>query len=106
MFQGRFQSETWTGQCGLFTDWDYLLRECITVLLHEKKIQLGMLNPYAEIFIPQSQKNNQSNGNKGKCEDEVVDRKKIYENISNCRLRRGRLLQKLICIKNNQMIRI
>jgi len=80
LFDGRFPSEAWTGQRGLFTDWDYLLRECITVLLHEKKIQLGMLNPYAEIFIPQSQKNNQSNGNKGKREDEVVDRKKMYEN--------------------------
>ena len=39
-----------------------------------------MLNPYAEIFIPQSQKNNQSNGNNEKREDEVLDRKKIYEN--------------------------
>jgi len=80
LLDGRFPSETWTGQRGLFTDWDYLLRECITVLLHEKKIQLGMLNPYAEIYIPQSQRNNQSNGNKGKREEEVDDQKKIHEN--------------------------
>jgi len=61
LFEGRFPSETWTGQRGLFTDWDYLFREMITVLLHEKKIQLGMLNPFAEVFVPTSKNNNGQN---------------------------------------------
>ena len=52
LFHGRYPSEAWTRQPGLFTDWDYLFKEMVTVLLYEKKIQLGMLNPFAEVFIP------------------------------------------------------
>ena len=66
LFEGRFPSETWTGQCGLFTDLDYLFCEMVTVLLHEKKIQLGILNPFAEVFVPTLNKNN---GNSDKSEN-------------------------------------
>ena len=52
LLDGNFPSEAWTGQRGLHTDWDNLFQELITVILYEKKQQLGMLNPYAAVYTP------------------------------------------------------
>jgi len=52
LLDGNFPSVAWTEQHGLYTEWDWLLRELISIVLFEKKQQLGMLNPYAEAHIP------------------------------------------------------
>jgi len=81
LFEGRFPSETWTGQRGLFTDWDYLFREMITVLLHEKKMQLGMLNPFAEVFVPTLSTNNGNNITNNNKEGDFKNTKETLTNV-------------------------
>ena len=81
LFDGRFPSETWTGQRGLFTDWDYLFREMVTVLLHEKKMQLGMLNPFAEVFVPTLSTNNGNNITNDNKEGEIKNTKETSTNV-------------------------
>ena len=37
---------------GLYTEQDHLFYRLVTVLVYEKEKQLGMLNPFVEVFIP------------------------------------------------------
>ena len=83
LFEGQFLFEVQTGQHSLFTDQDYLFQELIMVILHEKKMQLGMLNPFAEVFIP---KNKQNNGNDIKSENRIHIQNNILRNNKNIQL--------------------
>jgi len=65
---GHLTSQAWSTQPGLHTDWDHLFREMITVLLYEKKIHLGILNPFAEVYIPQSERINGTQNGANICE--------------------------------------
>ena len=69
--------QAWTRQHGLYTDWDHLFRELITVLIYEKKMHLGMLNPFAEVYIPKKDQNNGKGPHKA--ENESNKTQKIQE---------------------------
>ena len=45
-----YQAMPWSK--GLYTEQDHLFYRLITILVYEKEKQLGMLNPFADAFIP------------------------------------------------------
>ena len=52
---GNFPATAWPEPQGSYIIWDHLLHRLVTILLYKKEKYLGMLNPFADIFILQNQ---------------------------------------------------